>query len=72
MEDRHQKFCRLATARVNSCLKQMRLIQNLSNRNNYDWSEQEARKVISALRSGIEEIEKSFKDSPNKKKPFSL
>lgn len=67
MENRHEKFRRLANARVNACLKQMRLIQNLSNRNNYDWNEQEAKKIITALRTGVDDVEKSFKDSPNKK-----
>ena len=44
--DKHGKFVELATKRVNKALDQIRLVGNLSNRMTYEYSEEEAKKIL--------------------------
>lgn len=72
-ESRSDKFRRLAVSRMNVTLKQLRLIKNLANRNNYEWTDAEAEKIVSALRKAVDGIEKRFKQSSSETdKPFEL
>lgn len=59
-ETKHEKFKRLAENRVNNALKQIELIGNLSNLNNYEYSQEEIKKIIKVLKNSIEIVEKKF------------
>lgn len=48
-ENKHTKFRRLAKLRGERVLKDLRLVGNLSNRNNYDYTEAEVRALFSAI-----------------------
>ena len=56
-----EKFRELAENRVKKALKLLKLIGNLANRAHYDYSTQDSKKIISALRSEIKNIETRFK-----------
>jgi hypothetical protein len=58
-EDR-EKFLRLATKRVNSALKAIQLIGNLSNRSNYDYADEEVQKIFKALQDELNTARKKF------------
>ncbi len=60
MENKQQKFERLANARVNKALKQLDLIGNLSNKNAYGYSESEANQIIGVLDRKIKELKTKF------------
>lgn len=60
-ETKNERFRRLAVARMNAALKQLKLIENLANRNNYEWTDEEAKKMVSALTKAVETIDKKFK-----------
>lgn len=60
MENKQQKFERLANARVNKVLKQLDLIGNLSNKNAYDYSENEANQIIAVLDKKVRELKTKF------------
>ena len=62
MRDKHGKFVELANKRVNAAIKAMRLVANLSNRANYEYSEDEARRVIRALQKEIDTTKAKFGD----------
>jgi len=62
MRDKHGKFVELANKRVNAAIKAMRLVANLSNRANYDYSEDEARRVIRALQKELDATKGKFGD----------
>ncbi len=64
-EDR-QKFVKLASARVSKALKDIQLIGNLSNRSNYDYTEEDITKIFKALNEEISACRKRFEIS-NKK-----
>lgn len=58
-EDR-EKFVRLATKRVSNALKSIQLIGNLSNRSNYDYTEEDVQKILRALQDELSACRKKF------------
>jgi len=54
------KFKKLATQRMNRCIKMLRLIGNLSNKSIYSYSSKEANKMIAALQSEVSTIKAKF------------
>ena len=46
MRDREKKFLELAETRVNKVLEGMRLIGNLSNKRNYDYTDDQIKKIF--------------------------
>ncbi len=61
------KFVELAENRVTRAIKDIRLIGNLSNRNNYDYAESDVEKIISALDSELRALKKRFQDRSGKR-----
>ena len=59
-EDDRKKFVKLAEARVGKALNDIRLIGNLSNRSNYDYTEQDAKKIYLALKKAVDEMKQRF------------
>lgn len=70
METRNEKFKRLAEKRTNAVLEQLRILGNLSNKANYDYSPEEVRKIFSAIDSQLRTVKARFSDS--KKRKFKL
>jgi hypothetical protein len=65
-EDKRQKFRDLAESRTNKAIEAISRIGNLSNRQIYEFEEQEVRKIIRALKDAITKVEGRF-DSPRRK-----
>lgn len=57
---RRVKFAELASKRVNRATAAIGSIGNLSNRTNYEWTEQDAKKILRELRKAVREIEDRF------------
>ena len=55
-----EKFVELAEKRVSRALKDIHLIGNLSNRSNYSYSEEDAKKIYSALKKALDEMKARF------------
>lgn len=60
MKDKREKFVNIAEKRVTRTLRELRLIGNLSNKNNYSYTEQDAQKIISALESELKLLKTRF------------
>lgn len=58
--DKSAKFIELANKRVNRAIKDLKLIVNLSNRQNYEYSEEQAKKIIKALMHEVEAVKQGF------------
>ena len=54
------KFVELAQKRVNRAIKDIKLIGNLSNRSNYTYTDQDVRKIVSALKNAVDETKMRF------------
>ena len=54
------KFVELANKRVNSAIKTIRLIGNLSNKSNYDYTSQDVSKIFAALNKELKSCHERF------------
>ncbi|MCL4416793.1 MAG: hypothetical protein M1365_08875 [Actinobacteria bacterium] len=70
MEDRSERFKRIAIRRTNSLLNQIRLLGNLSNKSTYDYSEEEVNKIFSAIETQLRIAKAKFQ--AHRKKEFKL
>jgi hypothetical protein len=62
-----KKFVELAEKRVTRALRDLRLIGNLSNRSNYRYTEEDARKICKVLRDAVEEVRARFERKGDEK-----
>lgn len=70
-ESKRNRFIRVAESRTNKILQQIRLIGNLSNKNVYEYSDQDIEKIFAALEEEIENQKEKFQQE-GKKKVFSF
>lgn len=59
-ENKHEKFKRLAKQRGERALKDIHLLGNLSNRNNYEYTEQEIKNLFSILDEELKSVKAKF------------
>ncbi len=67
MRDKREKFKKLAEARVNRAIKDLRLIGNLSNTSGYAYEDDDIRKIFRALQKELEEAKGRFGGTRNVK-----
>ena len=73
MRDRRERFISLAEARTDKALSAIRLIGNLSNRSNYEYTEAEVNKIVRALESEVRAVKARFADaSAGRERTFRL
>lgn len=53
-ESKHDKFKRLATARMGTVLQKLKVLTNCANATTYEWTPEEAQKIIDTLQSKID------------------
>jgi len=58
--DRRAKFIELANKRVSRTLKDLGLIANLANKRNYDYDDEQVKKIIKALQAELDAVKHSF------------
>jgi hypothetical protein len=59
-ESSHERFRRLAQKRVVRTIKDLRLIGNLGNRNNYDYTNDEVEKIFKVLEKELKFARSKF------------
>lgn len=70
MENRREKFRRLAIYRTNLVLEKLRILGNLSNKANYDYIEEDVNKIFAAIDSQLRITKARF--AGKHKKDFKL
>lgn len=70
MINKKDRFIKVASYRTNQALRYIRLISNCSNRNNYDYSDAEVKKIFSAIDEELRITKLKFKSK--KKRSFEL
>lgn len=58
--DKRAKFVELANKRVNRAIKDLELVGNLANRRNYDFDEEQAKKIVKVLQHQMDLLKQSF------------
>ncbi len=59
-ESDREKFVRLANKRVPNAIKAIQLVANLSNRSNYDYTDEDASKIVRALQDELNSCRRRF------------
>lgn len=62
MSNRREKFIELAEKRVTRAIRDLRRIGNLSNRNNYEYTDRDVSQILSALEGEVKKLRSSFKE----------
>ena len=60
-ETKHERFRRLAQARTERSLREIRKIANLASPSRYEYSAGEAREIVAALKAEVAAVETAFK-----------
>jgi ribosomal protein L7/L12 len=64
--NKRDKFVELATSRTRTAIKAIRIIGKLGNKNAYDYSDSDVRKIVSALAKEIEAMKARMSHSGGK------
>lgn len=67
-ETRRQRFKRIAGARTNKILDMLKLLGNCSNTGNYEYSENDVKKIFNAIESEVKASKTKFIKSTKKNK----
>lgn len=65
-ESKRERFVRLAERRTSKALQSIRLIANLSNRNNYEFYPADAKKILGVLSREIDDLRHRFENAPGR------
>ena len=66
VEQREEKFIKLAEKRVRNALNALRLVKNLANKSNYSYTDKHANQISRALLQEVQSVREAFR-SGNKK-----
>ena len=70
--EKRQSFKRLANKRVNRVLKDLRLIGNLSNTQNYTYTDSDAKLILGAIEKEINLVKSRFNVALSKKRSIKI
>lgn len=71
-ESKARSFKRLAAIRTNNAVRNVRLLGNLSNKNNYFYSEQDYKKIFAIVENEVKLSKSRFLVNLNTKRKFKL
>ena len=60
-ENKSDRFIRVAEKRVRAILHNIKLLRQTANRNNYEFSDAQRKKIFSAIRAALNEADGAFK-----------
>lgn len=63
---KREKFVKLAESRTTNAIKAIRIIGNLGNKSNYQYGDEDVRKILSALNKEIETLKNRLSDTGSK------
>lgn len=63
MRDKRAKFVELANKRVTRCIRDLKLVGNLSNKGAYDFTEEDVKKIVRVLQKEVDSIRARFADN---------
>ena len=69
MNNKHDRFVALAEKRVLRAIREIRLVGNLANSHNYEYSHEEAQRVTSTLEQEVKLLKARFASSLTRGNP---
>lgn len=71
-ETKRERFVRIAEARTNKILGMMRLLGNCSSKGNYEYTEEDIRKIFGALERELKNTKNKFLGIDAREEKFTL
>lgn len=71
-ETKRDRFVRLAEARTNKILEMMRLLGNCSSKSNYEYTEEDIKKIFTALDKELKNTKNRFLGLDTQEEKFTL
>ena len=71
-ETKRERFIRIAEARTNRILDNMRLLGNCSSKSNYEYTDEDIRKIFGALEKELRQTKNRFLGVDSKEERFTL
>ena len=71
-ESKRDRFVRLAEARTNKILEMMRLLGNCSSKANYEYTDEDIKKIFNALERELKNTKNRLLGIDTKEEKFSL
>ena len=71
-ETKRERFIRIAEARTNKILEMMRLLGNCSSTNNYEYTDEDIKKIFGALERELKNTKSKFIDTDAAGEKFTL
>jgi len=68
MNEKRERFQRIASKRTNNVLEQLRLLGNCSNKSNYEYTNEEVKKIFSTIENELKEVKAKYNSKINKEK----
>lgn len=72
MESKKDRFVRIAEARTNKIIDMIRLLGNCANKGNYEYSEEDIKKIFSAIEAELKTAKGKFTEAEFGDKKFTL
>lgn len=72
MESKNEKFVRLANARIDNLVEQLRILSNLSHTSNYEYYEEQVELMFKRIEREVRKTKRAFKDGLEKFKEKEL
>ena len=72
MEEKREKFKRLAESRTNKVIDMLGLIGNLSNQSNYEYTAKDVNKIFSSIEKALDVKRERFNSNLSKRRRFKL
>jgi len=71
-ETKRERFIRIAEARTNKILEMMRLLGNCASTNNYEYTDEDVKKIFTALEKELKNTKNKFTDNGQNEEKFTL
>jgi len=70
-ESKNERFCRLAERRMNDLIEKFRLVGNLADRRNYEYTDEQTKQILRAIESEVRDLKQRFQaDEVARQKSF--
>ena len=71
-ETKRERFVRLAEARTNRVLDDLRLLGNCSSKSNYQYTDDDVRKIFNAIEKELKQTKARYQGGEGKEERFTL
>ena len=68
MKEKRERFVRIAENRTNKILEQIRLLGNCSNKHNYEYDDEDVKKIFAVIDQELKQAKSKYSAQSNKEK----